>query len=86
MSKTTIIFLAAALSSATYGFAQDRSDRRSDPDMQRAIQFQRNKDRADARQERRERVRPSVSNADRRMENSTPDPGERQVQKHKKVQ
>jgi hypothetical protein len=94
MSKICIAFTTVALLLAPLTFAQDASHhdgsnaRASDRDMQRAIQFQRNKDRADARQARRERTHPSVTygNANRQAEppNSVPDPGEQQAQKHKK--
>ncbi len=94
MSKICIALTTATLFLAPLTFAQDASQRdgskmrASDADMQRAIQFQRNKDRADARQARRERTHPSVvyGNADRQAEppNSVRDPGEQQVQKHKK--
>ncbi len=90
MSKNWIAagVAAGAMLLAPLAVAQDRGrDRSNDADMRRAIEFQRAKDRADARQERRERVHPSVnnSNADRRSEdrNKTPDPGERQWKKDK---
>jgi hypothetical protein len=57
--------------------------------MRHAIQFQRTKDRADARQERKERRHPSVvyNNADRSSENAKggKDPGERQWKKDKNL-
>ncbi|MGA7238714.1 MAG: hypothetical protein WBY44_23735 [Bryobacteraceae bacterium] len=100
MSRTSIILTASILSMAPLALAQDAattratpratSVRANDPDMQRAIQFQRAKDRADALQATKERRHPSVSynsSADRRVEvpNGVKDPGERQWKKDKNV-
>lgn len=99
MSRTWTIFTTAALSLAPLALAQDAattratpratSVRANDPDMQQAIQFQRAKDRADARQAMKERRHPSVSysSADRRAEtpNAVKDPGERQWKKDKNI-
>jgi Ni/Co efflux regulator RcnB len=84
-------FIGIALTLAPLASAQDsQSKQDSDDDMRRAIQFERAKDRADARQERLERRHPTVSNsdADRRIDdpnggNRVPDPGERQWKKGK---
>jgi hypothetical protein len=93
MSRTWTILSTAALSAASLAFAQDAATSRvtgvpaNDPDMQRAIQFQRAKDRADLRQAQKERRHPSVSydSADRQAAepNAVKDPGERQWKKHK---
>ena len=95
MSRTWTILSAVAVSLAPFAFAQDAATSRAssvptnDPDMQRAIQFQRAKDRADLRQAQKERRHPSVSydSADRRAPepNALKDSGERQWQKHKKM-
>jgi hypothetical protein len=94
MSRTCIIFTMAFLSLAPCAIGQNTSSRNvnvpaNDPDMQRAIQFQRAKDRADLRQSQKERRHPSVSydSADRRAPepNAVKDPGERQSQKDKKI-
>ncbi len=93
------ILTAVALSLAPLALAQDAaitrattratSVRANDSDMQRAIQFQRDKDRADARQALKERRHPSVSynSADRREDdpNAVKDPGERQWKKDKNI-
>ena len=96
MSRTWIILTATALSLAPLALAQDAATTRAanvranDPDMQRAIQFQRDKDRADARQAMKERRHPSVSygSSDRRDEapNAVKDTGERQWKKDKNIQ
>ena len=72
--------LGAALVAAPLGSAQQQDAkpktthpvRTEDDGVRRAIEFQRAKDRDDARQARREAVHPSVdySNADRRMDDS----------------
>lgn len=95
MSRTWMILSTATLSLAPFAFAQDTAASRgvnvpvNDPDMQRAIRFQRDKDRADLRQAQKERQHPSVSynSADRRAPepSSLKDPGERQWQKDKKI-
>ena len=90
----TAVSIGIALTLAPLASAQDsRNKQDPDADMQRAIQFQRAKDRADARQARKEAQHPSVvnSNADRRVEdpsagNRVPDPGERQWKKGKNEQ
>lgn len=94
--------LGAALTLSPLAFAQQRPDgqnpdtnskvTRSESDgVQRAIAFQRAKDRADARQARLEQRHPSVdySNADRRMDDSNDghhvsDPGPAAAKKDKK--
>ncbi len=84
--------IAAALLLAPLGLAQDRSNRADakPDDVRRAIQFQRTKDRADARQAEKERVHPSVvyDGSSRRAEdrNTVPDPGEGKVKKDKHIQ
>jgi predicted ATPase len=94
MSKISIVLTTAALSVATLAAqeaatsrATSAQARASDPDMQRAIQFQRSKDRADERQARVEKRHPSVSydNADRKVEDpgTVKDPGEKQIKKDK---
>jgi predicted nucleic acid-binding Zn ribbon protein len=99
MSRTWTLLTTAALSLAPLALAQDAattgstpqatSVRANDPDMQQAIQFQRAKDHADARQALKERRHPSVSydSADRRVEtpNAVKDPGERQWKKDKNI-
>ena len=95
MSRTWTILTTAALSLAPFAFAQDTAASRgvnvpvNDPEMQRAIRFQRDKDRADLRQAQKERRHPSVSydSADRRAEepDAVTDPGERQPQRHKRI-
>lgn len=94
MSRTWTILSTAALSLTPFAFAQDAATARAtsvpanDPDMLRAIQFQRAKDRADLRQAQKERLHPSVSygSADRQAltPNAVKDPGERQWKEHKK--
>ncbi len=85
--------LGATLSLAPLGVAADaaRSHRMSS-DMQRAIAFQRAKDRADARQARREARHPSVAysnNSANRSIEETPsgravrDPGEPAYRRHR---
>lgn len=99
MSRTWTLFTTAALSLAPLALAQDAattraptratSVRANDSEMQRAIEFQRAKDRSDARQALKERRHPSVSydSADRRVEpsNAVKDPGERQWKKDKNM-
>jgi hypothetical protein len=89
--------IGTALLLSPFGLAQQKQDDghkakiiSSDSEMQRAIAFQRAKDRADARQARLEERHPSVdySNADRRMDDSTdanrvPDKGPQPI-KHDK--
>jgi hypothetical protein len=90
--------IGTALLLSPFGLAQQKQDdghkakttTSNDNDMQRAIAFQRAKDRADARQARLEERHPSVnySNADRRMDDSTdanrvPDKGPQPI-KHDK--
>jgi hypothetical protein len=87
--------IGTALMLSPFGWAQQRQDdgdkaKTTSSDMQRAIAFQRAKDRADARQARLEERHPSVnySNADRRMDDSTdgnrvPDKGPQPI-KHDK--
>jgi hypothetical protein len=87
--------MTAALSLAPLALAQDAATTpapgatANDPDMQRAIQFQRAKDRADAQQAAKERRHPSISyhSADRQAQpsNTVKDPGERQWKKDKIV-
>jgi hypothetical protein len=96
MFRTWTILTTAALSLAPFALAQESAASRgvnvpaNDPDMQRAIQFQRAKDRADLRQAQKERKHPSVSydSADRRTPepNALKDFGERQWRKDKKLQ
>lgn len=91
MSRSWTFVMTAALSLAPLALAQDAATTRAaratanDPDMQRAIQFQRAKDRADAQQAAKERRHPSVSYADRQTPppNAVKDPGERQWKKDK---
>jgi len=95
MSRTCTTLSTVALSLAPFAFAQDTAASHgvdvpvNDPDMQRAIRFERAKDRADLRQARKERRHPSVSydSADRRApeSNAVKDLGERQWQKNKKM-
>jgi hypothetical protein len=95
MSRTWTILTTAALSLAPFALAQDTAASRgvnvpvNDPDMQRAIRFQRDKDRADLLQAQKERRHPSVSydSADRRAPepNAVKDSGEHQWQKIKKL-
>ncbi len=97
MPKRSII-ITVALFLAPLSFAQTRvgdqaavnSDKRiEDSDMRQAIQFQRAKDRADARQARRERAHPSITYGNDRQSverNTVPDPGERQWKKNGKLQ
>ncbi len=97
MSKISIVLAMAALSAvplaaqeAATSRATSAEARASDPDMQRAIQFQRAKDRADARQARSEARHPSVNydNADRRVDDTgtVKDPGEKQIKRDKNDQ
>jgi hypothetical protein len=95
MFRTSTFILTAALSLAPFAIAQDAATSRAtsppanDSDMQRAIRFQRAKDRADLRQAQKERRHPSVSynSADRRAPepNAAKDPGEHQWQKDKNI-
>lgn len=95
MSRTCTILTTAALSLAPLAFAQDTAASRgvnvpvNKPDMQRAIHFERAKDRADLLQAQKERRHPSVSynSADRWAPepNAVKDPGERQWQRDKKT-
>jgi hypothetical protein len=99
MFRTWLILITVAPSLAPLALAQDApttpattratSVRADDSDMQRAIQFQRAKDGADARQALKERRHPSVSynSADRREDNpnAVKDPGERQWKKDKNI-
>ena len=91
MSKS-MIYMAFVL--APIAFGQDSMYRtnapRNDPDMQRAIRFERLKDRHDAMQARKERRHPSVNygktDADQQANeaNRMNDSGEHQYQKYKK--
>ena len=100
MSKFSFLLAGAVLSLAPFAFAQNATDarastaparsqevRRGDPDMQRAIAFERLKDRQANVQARKEARHPSSFNhaADRQSENSSTakDPGERPVRKDK---
>jgi hypothetical protein len=72
-------------------FAADRQKKPMDDDMRRAIEFQRQKDTADARQARMEARHPTVTQADadrraedRKSERTVKDPGEAAVQRDKK--
>jgi hypothetical protein len=91
--------IGAALVLSPLGFAQQPQEdpqkaaqpQRDSDGVQRAIAFQRAKDRADARQAKLEERHPSVdySNADRQMDDSSggrhaPDPGPAQPKKDKK--
>ena len=90
------VALGAALILSGAPLAQDQSTagRNADqnsPEMQKAIAFQRAKDRADARQARVEKRHPTIdrSTADREREqshpgNKVPDPGESQAARVKK--
>jgi hypothetical protein len=83
MMKTCLLtgVVGVALTLSSLGFAQQRQDNQSKVsgqrndanEVQRAIAFERAKDRADARQVRLEARHPSVdySNADRSMDNSS---------------
>jgi hypothetical protein len=96
MSRTWTILTTAALSLAPLALAQNSVALRgvnvpdNDLDMQRAIRFQRAKDRTDLRQAQKERRHPTVSyngSADRRAPepNAVKDLGERQWQKDKRM-
>ena len=95
MSRTWTILSTLALSLAPFALAQDAATSRAtsvpanDRDMQRAIRFQRAKDRADLRQAQKERRHPSVSydSADRRVSepNGVKDMGERQSKRAKSI-
>lgn len=90
MGKICVTFLLFFASTA---LAQDAAAKRpetvtsSDADMQRAIQFERTKDRQDALQARKERVHPSNYDysADRKDEtfSTVKDPGAGKPQKDK---
>ncbi len=93
--KKLLMGLVAGLCLVSAGFAADspRRERAQSDDMRRAIEFQRAKDRADARQARREARHPSVQ-YDRNSANRTDesemngrtvnDPGERKYRDHRK--
>ena len=71
MRKLAAGFIGLGLALAPVAFAQDKQNNKNmDADMQRAIQFQRNKDAADARQAEIEKKHPTVpeSSADRSAE------------------
>ncbi len=64
MKRLAAGFIGIAITLAPAALAQDRpANKNMDADMQRAIQFQRNKDAADARQAQMERNRPTTSEA-----------------------
>ena len=92
MSRTWTILTTAALLLAPLALAQNTVALHgvnvpdNDPDMQRAVRFERAKDRADLRQAKKERRHPTVSyhgSADRRAPepNAVKDLGERRWQK-----
>lgn len=97
MFRTWVLVTAVALSAAPFALAQDtlqsgaKAARGGDDDgVQRAIQFQRLKDREDALQGRKESRHPQAHNysAGRRAENSSTvkDPGPAPGKTRKKIQ
>lgn len=92
-----LIATGILLTPLTFAAGQHRAPahRRTTPGIRRAIQFERNKDRADARQARIERRHPTVfyNYAERRAQEQAPpgrslvrDPGEPLWQQHERNQ
>jgi hypothetical protein len=75
-----LVMAGLAFSSRVQAKEPEKRENRMSDDMRRAIEFQRRKDAADARQARIEARRPTVEspNANREME-ETPQPGRRIV-------
>ena len=89
MSK---LLLLGALSGLAFAQTSPVNVPKSDPDYQRAVQFERHKDQADATQARKESRHPSVAapnaSADRQIDNpnAVKDPGPARTKKDKNIQ